>query len=79
MADRASRAAIILQQKRHEFKEVTRRLTLVPSQHTAGKRYRVAMQGGRAVRGSCPDYRYRQPVGGCKHMIAATKYHHLRF
>ena len=65
--------------KEREFNLVTRRLMQVPSQYTAGLRYSVRMHNGHAVSGSCPDYRYRHPVGGCKHMLAADKYYALKF
>jgi hypothetical protein len=78
MADRAARAAMLLNAKSSEFRVVTRRLMQVPSQYTAGKLYNVTMKDGHAVSGSCPDYRYRDPDGGCKHMIAADLYM-LRF
>lgn len=65
---------MILATKGAQFRVVTRRLMSVPSQYVSGKSYRVTMSGGSAVRGSCPDWLYRHPVGGCKHMIAAGRY-----
>lgn len=79
MATRNARANIILGQKWNEFDLVTRRLMKVPSQYTPGLLYDVRMRDGVAVSGSCPDWLTRQPAGGCKHMIAAYKYYHLRF
>lgn len=74
MSTRALRADMILASKGAQFRVVTRRLVSVPSQYVAGKSYQVTLAGGTAVRGSCPDWRYRHPAGGCKHMIAAGRY-----
>ena len=80
MADRTERATIIFNTKQDEFRMVTRRRMKVPSQFTAGKLYDVTVANRHAVSGSCPDYRYRHPAGGCKHMRAADMYiHMLRF
>jgi len=79
MATRAARAEIILATKESEFDLVTRRLMNVPSQYTAGLLYSVRMENGHAVSGSCPDYLYRHPANGCKHMLAANRYYALKF
>lgn len=74
MSTRSERADVILATKGAQFRMLTRRLVSVPSQYVAGKAYHVTLANGAAVRGSCPDWRYRHPADGCKHMIAAGRY-----
>lgn len=79
MSTREQRAHDLLALKGSQFDLVTRRRMKVPSQYVPGRTYDVTMDRGRAVRGSCPDYKYRRPAGGCKHMRAATRYYALKF
>lgn len=78
MSTRKDRADIIYNEKQLEFKVLSRRLMKVPSQYVPAKSYKVTIDKGHAVSGTCPDYRFRHPQGGCKHMIAAEKYIRLK-
>jgi hypothetical protein len=82
MATRAERADQLLRDKEWEFTVYSNQRMKVPSQQTAHLPYTVYLgrHDGRrqttrvVVSGSCPDYVYRRPAGGCKHMIAAERY-----
>ena len=78
MSTRKDRADIIYYEKHLQFKVFSRRLMGVPSQYKHDKIYKVTVKDRHAVSGSCPDYKYRHPKGGCKHMIAADKYIKLK-
>ena len=82
MSSRAERARQLLRDKEGEFTVYSNVRMKVPSQQSAHLPYRVILRrsDGRryAIRvpaaGTCPDYKYRRPPGGCKHMIAAEEY-----
>lgn len=82
MSTREARARNLLRDKEHLFRVRSNTEMEVPSQQVAHAPYEVTLarvEGRRypvrvPVRGSCPDYRHRQPAGGCKHMIAAEAY-----
>ena len=79
---RRQRAQRLLADKEAEFRVLRNTRMKVPSQQPAHADYTVKLkrESGRRydvrvpVRGSCKDYKYRHPPGGCKHMLAAEAY-----
>ena len=82
MSTREARARNLLRDKEHLFHVWSNTQMEVPSQQVAHAAYEVTLArvAGRRyalrvpVSGSCPDYQYRRPADGCKHMIAAEAY-----
>ena len=81
-ARRAERARRLLRDKEAEFTVHNNRRMTVPSQQVAHAPYTVRLRKSAGRRydlrepasGTCPDYRYRRPAAGCKHMLAAEEY-----
>ena len=79
---RRQRAQRLLADKEAEFRVLRNTRMKVPSQQPAHADYNVKLERERGrrydvrvpVSGSCKDYTYRHPPGGCKHMIAAEAY-----
>jgi len=79
---RRQRAQRLLADKEAEFRVLRNTRMKVPSQQPAHADYTVKLkrESGRRydvrvpVSGSCKDYKYRHPPGGCKHMLAAEAY-----
>jgi hypothetical protein len=82
MATRHARARQIIARQVDRIKLRGNTEIAIPSQTYPRVRYRVGLVRRGAQRvvatGDCKDYRYRDPVGGCKHMRAATMYLNAR-
>ena len=58
-----------------EFAWTRRYDVRAPSQTYEDRRYTVRLdRQEHVVSGTCPDWRFRHPRGGCKHMIAVQNY-----
>ena len=72
---RTERAYALWLAKRRQFHELWNRNVSVPSQTHDNVAYVVRVDArGDAAAGECPDWQFRRPPGGCKHMRAVQMF-----